>query len=443
MQAQDGEINPFVRTMLNMEKQFFEQFPEARIAHEHQLQLAYAYVNPDWHSPGEFSPSDSQLPTSDSSSSGSSSLACSLDCAPVHGNQTPLNLSSPHGSSPGCMPYPSAGFSQPDTFLYPRPDPASSLQEPFEGFSATLPTTSSLSLAPRPIYGGHRPGHFGQRHITSLPRQEVQHPISSVPVVPSNDLASGEMKPQSPSYQPKLSTVSSLSNWSEPAPMSSLCDPSSRQYYMGDITVPSNAPADHPFTMSHLPRQHQQHHHKRYDSSSSSSTQETSAAIPQLQSSGTRTSYGADASLDNVGNSLRSQQGLLPSNPGPADSPSPSISLESPTTNENEDPSPADSPSQSAAKSPLASSGNKSAKKNGDKKPPLACLFCRGRKIACGSPVPGGDDHTCNQCHRRGLKCEYPAESRRGMRRKRSASDLDGDRPETKRSSSKSLRTRR
>jgi hypothetical protein len=131
---------------LNMEKQFFEQFPEARIAHEHQLQLAYAYVNPDWHSPGEFSPSDSQLPTSDSSSSGSSSLACSLDCAPVHGNQTPLNLSSPHGSSPGCMPYPSAGFSQPDTFLYPRPDPASSLQEPFEGFSATLPTTSSLSL---------------------------------------------------------------------------------------------------------------------------------------------------------------------------------------------------------------------------------------------------------------------------------------------------------
>ena len=30
-----------------------------------------------------------------------------------------------------------------------------------------------------------------------------------------------------------------------------------------------------------------------------------------------------------------------------------------------------------------------------DKKPPLACLFCRGRKIACGSPLPGSPDKTC------------------------------------------------
>jgi hypothetical protein len=30
-----------------------------------------------------------------------------------------------------------------------------------------------------------------------------------------------------------------------------------------------------------------------------------------------------------------------------------------------------------------------------DKKPALACLFCRGRKIACGPPVPGSKDKTC------------------------------------------------
>ncbi|KAF8871069.1 hypothetical protein BD779DRAFT_1428566, partial [Infundibulicybe gibba] len=51
------------------------------------------------------------------------------------------------------------------------------------------------------------------------------------------------------------------------------------------------------------------------------------------------------------------------------------------------------------------------------KKPPkLACLFCRGRKIACGPPRPGSK--TCNQCQCRSLMCEFPLESRRGMRKK-------------------------
>lgn len=57
--------------------------------------------------------------------------------------------------------------------------------------------------------------------------------------------------------------------------------------------------------------------------------------------------------------------------------------------------------------------------KRSDKKPHLACLFCRGRKIACGPPPPGSKDKTCNQCQRRSLKCEYPSESRRGMRKKK------------------------
>lgn len=34
-------------------------------------------------------------------------------------------------------------------------------------------------------------------------------------------------------------------------------------------------------------------------------------------------------------------------------------------------------------------------RRQSDKKPPLACLFCRGRKIACGPPTPGSDDPSC------------------------------------------------
>ncbi|KAG8960158.1 hypothetical protein FRC03_006988 [Tulasnella sp. 419] len=61
---------------------------------------------------------------------------------------------------------------------------------------------------------------------------------------------------------------------------------------------------------------------------------------------------------------------------------------------------------------------------NGEKKPFLACGFCRHRKIACGQgPVWENDDQlppgprTCNQCFRRCLECFYPTESRRGLRK--------------------------
>ncbi|GLB37979.1 putative GAL4-like Zn(II)2Cys6 (or C6 zinc) binuclear cluster DNA-binding domain [Lyophyllum shimeji] len=61
--------------------------------------------------------------------------------------------------------------------------------------------------------------------------------------------------------------------------------------------------------------------------------------------------------------------------------------------------------------------------RNEDGKPIMACLFCRGRKIACGPPPPGSGSTTCNQCERRHLKCKYPTENRRGMRKKPAAAD--------------------
>lgn len=82
----------------------------------------------------------------------------------------------------------------------------------------------------------------------------------------------------------------------------------------------------------------------------------------------------------------------------------------------------------SMAPKPLArSSSTRSPVKrapSSDRKPVMACLFCRGRKIACGGPLnPDSENKTCNQCARRNLKCSYPAESHRGLRRTRNKSD--------------------
>jgi len=50
------------------------------------------------------------------------------------------------------------------------------------------------------------------------------------------------------------------------------------------------------------------------------------------------------------------------------------------------------------------------------RKPAMACLFCRMRKIACAPPVP--PETRCNQCSRREITCEYPKESKRGQYRR-------------------------
>ncbi|KAF8064844.1 hypothetical protein FPV67DRAFT_157402 [Lyophyllum atratum] len=52
------------------------------------------------------------------------------------------------------------------------------------------------------------------------------------------------------------------------------------------------------------------------------------------------------------------------------------------------------------------------------RRPILACLSCRERKIACGRPAEENEDQTCNQCRRRQIPCEYPKESLRGHPRR-------------------------
>lgn len=60
----------------------------------------------------------------------------------------------------------------------------------------------------------------------------------------------------------------------------------------------------------------------------------------------------------------------------------------------------------------------------------LACNFCRGRKIACGPPVAGTVEKTCNQCQRRSLKCVFPTECRRGQRKKKAPPPTNDTKPE-------------
>jgi hypothetical protein len=72
-------------------------------------------------------------------------------------------------------------------------------------------------------------------------------------------------------------------------------------------------------------------------------------------------------------------------------------------------------------RSPLRLSPVLHTKQSLGKKSDVACLFCRRRKIACCLSQPGSKGKTCNQCAQRQLKCEYPLECRRGMRKRRSA----------------------
>ncbi|THH20020.1 hypothetical protein EW146_g1254 [Bondarzewia mesenterica] len=48
---------------------------------------------------------------------------------------------------------------------------------------------------------------------------------------------------------------------------------------------------------------------------------------------------------------------------------------------------------------------------------PIACFFCRKRKIACRPADPDSLDKTCGQCLKRDRKCVHPTESNRGRRR--------------------------
>ncbi|KDQ21167.1 hypothetical protein BOTBODRAFT_25595 [Botryobasidium botryosum FD-172 SS1] len=80
-------------------------------------------------------------------------------------------------------------------------------------------------------------------------------------------------------------------------------------------------------------------------------------------------------------------------------------------------PGPLPSHTQSQSVLRFGSGSRAPVKQPHERKPVLACLFCRGRKIACGQARVGSEDRTCNQCARRQFECVYPKESRRGFRK--------------------------
>ncbi|KAI0935211.1 hypothetical protein AcV7_003708 [Taiwanofungus camphoratus] len=64
-------------------------------------------------------------------------------------------------------------------------------------------------------------------------------------------------------------------------------------------------------------------------------------------------------------------------------------------------------------------------KKTFKRSTPIACFFCRKRKIACGGPPKNSSDKTCGQCARRNQECTYPQTSHRGFRFKECRMDND------------------
>ncbi|KDQ05831.1 hypothetical protein BOTBODRAFT_182178 [Botryobasidium botryosum FD-172 SS1] len=80
-------------------------------------------------------------------------------------------------------------------------------------------------------------------------------------------------------------------------------------------------------------------------------------------------------------------------------------------------PGPLPSRTQSQSVLRFGSGSRAPVKQPHERKPVLACLFCRGRKIACGQLHVGSEDRTCKQCADRQFECVYPKESRRGFRK--------------------------
>lgn len=70
------------------------------------------------------------------------------------------------------------------------------------------------------------------------------------------------------------------------------------------------------------------------------------------------------------------------------------LPFESPSPPTPKKPSPITSPFDKVSKAKVSST-KPSGRRVGGKKPTLACIFCRGRKIACGPPLPGGPEHSC------------------------------------------------
>ncbi|KAJ6538795.1 hypothetical protein DFH09DRAFT_1368709, partial [Mycena vulgaris] len=149
------------------------------------------------------------------------------------------------------------------------------------------------------------------------------------------------------------------------------------------------------------------------------------AVDPPLSSVSTTSSSPFFPSPPPSASSLRtrfSSDSVLSLSPGGPDTDTPPPSATSTRRSPSDSPAPAPAAKRPAKKRREADRDRdreRERERDAHKKPPLACLFCRGRKIACGPPVGPAGLAGCNQCQRRSLKCEYPAESRRGMRKKK------------------------
>ncbi|KAG9026249.1 hypothetical protein FRB95_009049 [Tulasnella sp. JGI-2019a] len=277
--------------------------------------------------------------------------------------------------------------------------------------SASGPTTLHLG------YVGSGPSSEIPPHSTEQHHQQHQHYtpahtsinlLSSVTPQPVGDGAPTSWHPSASGSKPSaVDYRTGRSNSSGGGEANYIAAPVARSATMPDIF--HYASPDHVTTYQRHPSQSftsAQHHHHDHQSPSRSQYQWSSV---------NRGSLPAASSSSSPQNPIAQQQQHLQT-----------IELDGAVS----DGSPSVSGAERSIKSePEATAGVTGASgansKKSEKKPFLACKFCRGRKIQCGPgpklppeiecKLPPGP-RTCNQCHKRGLVCRFPEASRRGLR---------------------------
>ncbi|EAU91636.2 hypothetical protein CC1G_09318 [Coprinopsis cinerea okayama7 len=363
----------FATTMRDMEKQFFDTFPAARMA----------LLANNWDMTQEPAcPADS-YPYIHETAASESEYPSSLNNEGLHIPSLPITYDSYTHMRVDDSNNGSLQASSPSSFANGRPQnptPSlgnSSLDTAAFQMSETSAAGSTLSYSDR--------GHVPSQDVPIVPSQDYPPP-SEAAFSPYSDQTPGHSRQTNGRYlEPAMGSLE------QPMSASGSRYPQGPQPLQSQHIVPNpNLPVQQivivdrpPMPSTYSPSYTLQPDAYSPPPPTSYDTKPAYNATHQTQYTGSPGSYSHHASRDdsNVVPPSWSPPSTVvkpESSPSPMGQPAPIESEETAST----------TPSNTGTKS-------KPAKKNGDKKPPLACLFCRGRKIACGAPVPGGDENTC------------------------------------------------
>ncbi|KAJ3754432.1 hypothetical protein EV360DRAFT_86855 [Lentinula raphanica] len=402
--SQEHESNSFAQFLREDDERFFATFPEAKAAQQPHNQQWTILGNDyrDFHGSAAFSLSANH----------GTFNAYPSPTSPVHAVHATNVVDVPEGSHG----YPSYGSSSSHAPFQYTLDPSSCGSIPLENEYSSLPGS-----VPGPQDVVQVPRDFGASSFYTSANQQVhpdlavlQHdnlmPVSPISAHPSRNLHSPDMLRLE---SPPMNFLRSPSELTEPL-FSPMETHHSHMYSLSPEAIIPHAPASpspplpvlpsalspvsmvtptEQLTLPPLPLDNQSDSEPLADDSSGESSSRTVLPKPSVKRKRRRNPSEElqNSTLSASGSTRNYVYGKIPlAKPTPPPS-APKVLKSRPASSQND-------------KKSLA----------------LACFFCRGRKIACGPQDPNSADRTCNQCRRRSLKCEYPTESRRGMRKRKS-----------------------